>query len=265
MTGSGEGNATEDGLLGGRVRLRQPVGGYRAAIDPVLLAAAVTAAPGERVLDLGCGVGAAALCLLARQPSLHVTGLELQPVLADLARDNAGRNGCADRFTVVTGSALAPPPEIAPAGFAQVISNPPFVAAGRGTRPPDGSKALAHIEDGFDLADWIRAAARALAPKGRLWLIHRADRLESLLAAFAGRGLGEVRVLPLWPKPGRPASRILVSARKGARTPLALLPGLMLHREDGAYTAEAEAVLREAAGISWGEASVRGILRRGAK
>ncbi|MFD2233413.1 tRNA1(Val) (adenine(37)-N6)-methyltransferase [Phaeospirillum tilakii] len=249
MNRAGEGVATEDRLLGGRVRLRQPADGYRAAIDPVLLAAAVTATPGERVLDLGCGVGAAALCLLARRPDLRVTGLELQPELAELARINAAANDHADRFEVVTGSALAPPAAIAPGGFAQVITNPPFALAGAGTVPPDRSKALAHVEAGFDLAGWIRAAARALAPKGRLWVIHRADRLDALLAAFAGRGLGEVRVLPLWPKAGRPAGRVIVSARKGSRAPFALLPGLVLHRDDGGYSPAAEAVLRDAAAL----------------
>jgi len=245
MTGAGARAATEDCLLGGRVRLCQPAAGYRAAIDPVLLAAAVDAAPGERVLDLGCGVGAAALCLLARQPLVHVTGLELQPELAALGRDNAGRNGRDGSFTVVTGSALAPPPTVPHGGFDQVMTNPPFAVAGQGTAPPNRSKALAHVESGLDLAGWIHAAARALAPKGRLWVIHRADRLDALLAAFAGRGLGEVRVLPLWPRSGRAAGRVIVSARKGSRAPLALLPGIVLHREEGGYTAAAEAVLRD--------------------
>lgn len=243
---------TEDGLIDGRVRLCQPAKGYRAAIDPVFLAAAVTAAPGESVLDLGCGVGAAGLCLLARLPLVRVTGLELQAGMAALARRNVLANGhAADQFRIVEGSALTPPPELAGGGFAHVMTNPPFQPPGRGTAPPIGSKALAHVESAGDLSAWVKAAARLLAPKGRLWVIHRADRLGELLGAFVGRGLGEVRVLPLWPKAGRPANRVIVSARKGSRTPFSLLPGLVLHRDEGGYSPAAEAVLREAAAISW--------------
>jgi len=252
MPGDDVGAVTEDCLIGGRVRLCQPAKGYRAAIDPVFLAAAVTVEAGETVLDLGCGVGAAGLCLLARQPLARVTGVELQAGMAALARRNGLANGHdADHFRIVEGSALTPPPEIAGGGFAHVMTNPPFQPPGRGTAPPEGSKALAHVESAGDLAAWVKAAARLLAPKGRLWVIHRADRLGELLASFSGRGLGEVRVLPLWPKSGRCAGRVIVSARKGSRTPFALLPGLVLHRGDGGYSPEAEAVLRDAAAIAW--------------
>ena len=230
---------TEDRLLGGRVRLLQPTEGYRAAIDPVLLAAAVRAGDGERVLDLGCGVGAAAFCLLARLPGVRLTGLELQPALAALARANAALNGVG--MEVVEGSLLAPP---ALEPFDWVMTNPPYLEAGRASVPPQASKGLANVEGDASLADWLKAAVRLLKPKGHLAVIHRADRLADLLAALRGRGVGEVRVLPLWPKPGRSAGRVIVTARKGVRTPLDLLPGLVLHRDDGAFTEAAEAVLR---------------------
>jgi tRNA1(Val) A37 N6-methylase TrmN6 len=240
---------SDDRLLGGRVRLRQPLHGYRAAIDPVLLAAAVPAVEGDSVLDLGCGVGAAALCLLARLTGVRVTGLEVQPELAALARENAASNGFADRFTVVEGSLLAPPPLVQD-GYDHVMTNPPFLAEGSGTRAPVLSKATANMEEGeVDLGAWIKAAAKLLRPKGRLALIHRADRLGEVLNALGRRGLGEVRVLPLWPRAGRPAGRVIVTARKGVRTPLELLPGLVLHGEGGAYTEAAEAVLRRAEGV----------------
>lgn len=238
---------TEDRLLDGRVALRQPADGYRAAIDPVLLAAAVAARPGDSVLDLGCGVGAAALCLLARRADLFLTGLEVQPVLAELARDNASANGWSDRFRVVEGSAAAPLPGFGP--FDHVMTNPPFLAEGRGTPPPGAIKAIANVEDELDLKGWITAAARLLKPKGRLAIIHRADRLGDVLAALGGRGFGETRILPLWPKPGRSAVRVIVLARKGSKAPLELRPGLVLHREDGAYSDEADAILRGAAGL----------------
>ncbi|CAA7627748.1 O-methyltransferase [Candidatus Terasakiella magnetica] len=240
---------TEDTILGGRVRLTQPAQGYRAAIDPVLLAAMVPGQAGERALDLGCGVGAAALCLAVRVPGLAVTGLEIQPALAALARRNAEANGCSSRFGVEEGSAAAPPPPVALGGFDHVLTNPPYLEKGRGTPPPGQSKATANMEGEVDLAAWIRAASGLLKPKGRLTMIQRADRLGHILAAMQARGLGGITVVPLWPKPGRPAARVIVTARKGARTPLVLLPGLVLHRADGAYTDEAEAVLRHGAAL----------------
>jgi tRNA1(Val) A37 N6-methylase TrmN6 len=240
-------SVTEDGLLGGRVRLLQPRDGYRAAVDPVLLAAAVPAMPGERVLDLGCGVGAAAFCLLARRPGIRVVGLEIQAELAGLAGRNAVLNGAAEGFRVVAGDAARPPEPLE--GFDHVMTNPPFLGEGAGTRPADGSRALAHVEGGLDLAGWLKAAVKALRPKGRLTLIHRADRLAEILAILEKRGVGEVTVLPLWPKAGRAAGRVIVMARKAVRTPLRLLPGLVLHAPDGAYTPEAEAVLRGGAGL----------------
>jgi tRNA1(Val) A37 N6-methylase TrmN6 len=231
---------TEDRLLGGRVRLLQPAEGYRAAVDPVLLAASVRAGEGEHVLDLGCGAGAAALCLLARLPGVRVTGLEVQPELAALARANATLNGAG--FEVAEGSLLAPPPLLGP--FDWVMTNPPYLEAGRSSAPPLASKSIANVEGEVSLTAWVKAAVKLLKPKGRLAVVHRADRLADLLAALQGRGVGELRILPLWPKAGRPAGRVVVTARKGVRSPLELLSGLVLHREDGAYTDEAEAVLR---------------------
>lgn len=237
----------EDRLLGGRVRLGQPAVGYRVAIDPLLLAAAVPAQPSESLLELGCGSGAASLCLLARVPACRVVGLELQPEMARLARANAALNGRAESFRVLDGDLLAPPAELE-AAFDQVFMNPPYQAAGA-TRPAQhAGRGLAHHEGAARLADWIAAGLGRLRHKGRLTLIHRADRLDDILAALAGRA-GGVAVLPLWPYAGRPAKRVIVQARKGSRAPLTLLPGLALHEAGRRYSAAAEAILNEAAAL----------------
>jgi tRNA1(Val) A37 N6-methylase TrmN6 len=236
---------TEDSLLAGRVRLFQPAQGYRAAIDPVLLAAACKAAEGNAVLDAGCGVGAALFCLAARVPGLALTGLDIQPELLGLAQ----RNGKANTVPVhlVAGSIAAPPAALAADSFDQVMTNPPFTAAGRGTAPLDPSKALAHVETA-DLAGWVQGCLRLLRAGGTLTLIHRTERLGQILALLDRRA-GNARILPLWPKAGQPAKRILVQARKGARGGLALLPGLVLHEADGSFTAEAQAILRDGAAL----------------
>lgn len=244
---------TEDRLLGGRLRLRQPAAGYRVAVDSVLLAAAVPARAGDRVADLGCGAGAVGLCLLARLPEVRVVGLELQAPLVALAGENVRINGLEDRFTAVQGDVLAPPASLAPASFDQVCCNPPYLAAGSATAPGDPLHSAAVSEGDARLSDWLEAAITLLRPKGKLTLIHRADRLDAILAGLSGKA-GAIVVFPVWPKAGtgtdaKDAKRLLVQARKGVRTPTRLAPGLVLHREDGHFTAEADAVLRDGAAL----------------
>ncbi|CAA7620548.1 tRNA1(Val) (adenine(37)-N6)-methyltransferase [Magnetospirillum sp. UT-4] len=237
---------TTDHFLGGRLVIAQPVRGYRAGSDPLFLAAAVTAQAGETALDLGCGVGTAALALLARAAGVRATGLELQPELAALARRNAEANGLADRFRVVEGCLGTPPPELKGAAFHHVLTNPPWYEPGSVQDPEADSKRIGHVEGEVDLAAWLAAALRRVRPRGHLWVVHRADRLGDILAALAPLRVGGVRVFPLWPKAGQPATRVVVAARKDVRTPLEVLPGLVLHHADGSYTAGAESVLRGA-------------------
>lgn len=242
---------TEDALLGGRVRLRQPAAGYRAATDPVLLAAACPARPGERALDLGCGAGAAALCLAARVPGLELHGLELQPAYAALARVNAALNGVA--LTVHEGDVAAPPPALKGLSFDHAIMNPPWFDEAA-PASPDAGRDAARRAGAAGVALWIDAALRRLRQGGRLTLIHRAARLGEILAALAGRA-GDVAILPLVAREGRDAGRVIVTARKDIRAPLRLCAPLALHAGAGHdgdgddFTARAASVLRGAAAL----------------
>lgn len=235
---------SHDAFLCGKLHLWQPKKGYRAATDPVLLAAACPALPGQRVLDLGCGAGAAALCLAARVPGLVLAGLELQPAYATLARRNAADNGMV--MQVETGD-LAHMPQALRVDFDHVIANPPYYPAG-GTPSPVAARATA-LQVDTPLGDWVQAAARRLAPGGWLTLICGADGLPQVLAAM-GSKLGSAAVLPLQPREGRPALRILLRARKGGKGAFRLLAPLTLHAgpaHDGdreSYTPRAMAVLR---------------------
>lgn len=240
---------SEDALLGGRVRLKQPLAGYRAAIDPVFLAAAVPASDTDTVLDIGSGAGAASLCLAARVPGCRIVGIDTQLELVRLFGDNVTLNGLADRITAMRGDLLRPPPRLSPGAFDHVIANPPFLEAGAATPPQEPGKAVAHVEGEADLGAWVRFALTMVRGKGSLTFIHRADRLEGLLAPLAGKA-GEIVVFPLWPGEGKSARRVLVRARKGVATPTRLSSGLVLHRPDGRYTAAADAVLRDAAPLA---------------
>jgi tRNA1(Val) A37 N6-methylase TrmN6 len=239
---------TEDRLLGGRIRLRQPVDGYRAAIDPVFLAAAVAVEPQQLVLDVGCGPGAAMLCLAARVPHCRVVGLEMQRDLVRLAGDNAILNAMETRVSVMIGDLLHPPPRLSPGAFDHVMANPPFNERGRVIPSVIPGKADATIEGDADLAAWVRFSLAMVRSKGTVTFIHRADRIDALLGQIAGRA-GEVVVFPLWAGEGRAASRVLVRARKQIAAPARLAPGLVLHEPDGRFTDAAEAVLREGRGL----------------
>ena len=245
----GEISVSEDSLLGGAIRLRQPRAGYRAAIDPVFLAAAVPAEAGETVLDAGCGAGAACLCLAKRVPDCRITGIEAQRELVRLANENAALNGFADRMVIMAGDILRPPPRLDPGSFNHVMANPPYLAGEAGTPPPDAAKAAATLEGEADLAAWLRFALSAVRPKGTVTFIHRADRMEQLLAQLSQRA-GEIVVFPLWPGENKPAKRIIVRARKGVATPTRLTPGLVLHEADGRYTTAADAILRHGAALA---------------
>ena len=234
---------SEDTFLDGTVTLRQPEEGYRAAIDPVFLAAAVDARAGDRVLEAGTGHGAAAICLARRVPGCSVTGIEIRPDLVRLANDNARLNDLAANVQVMVGDLVRPLPRIAAGGFDHVMANPPFLEAGQADVSPDAGRAAANVEGDAGLADWIDFLLRMARTKGTITLIHRADRLDDILALLRGKA-GETVVFPLWPKQATAAKRILVRARKGIRTPLTVSPGLVLHQEDGTYTEQADAILR---------------------
>lgn len=242
---------TVDTLLGGRVAISQPAEGYRVAVDAVLLAAAVAGTTGEHVLDLGCGVGSASLCLAWRRPDLVVTGLDREPVFLAAARGNAVRNGMEARARFIAGDVLDPPDAIRKVRFDQVMLNPPYLKAGSATVSAHPLKAAATAESDAVLADWIACARAALRPGGVLTLIHRADRLADVLAAL-GHGFGAIVILPIHPKRDRAAKRIVLRAELNSGEPLALLPGFVLHEEGGAFTAPAEAILRDGAALDLG-------------
>jgi tRNA1(Val) A37 N6-methylase TrmN6 len=244
---------SDDRLLGGRVALLQPRAGFRAAIDPLFLAAAVPAVAGERVLELGTGSGAAALCLARRVAGVEVVGIDIDAGLIAIAQQNARRNGLADRVCFVAADLALPP--FGPQGarsFQHVMLNPPFVRDATGRPPPDAGRRRATIEQTIDLDAWIDAAARLVAARGWVTLVHRADRLADILSAMRGR-LGALAIFPLWPggRRSQAAKRVLVQGRLGSSAPLRLCPGLNLHRPDGRFTDAAEAILRHAEPLRW--------------
>ncbi|MEQ1697632.1 MAG: methyltransferase [Hyphomicrobiaceae bacterium] len=248
-------DVTEDAFLGGRVMVRQPKSGYRAGLDAVFLAASVQceSTPECRILDVGAGVGTVGLCVAARCRHADVTLLERDPQLAALAAVNVALNNCEGRVRVVNagvGSAAGVLAllDVHADGFDAVLANPPYHAEGRGTAAPDPLKAMSHAMPDANLDDWVRFMARMVKSGGTATMVHKADALALVLAAF-GKRFGDVRVLPLHPRAGEPASRVIVQGIKGSRAPMALLQGRVLHGEGNGFTAGAQMILREGAGM----------------
>ena len=230
-----------DTFLDGRVTVTQPDSGFRSGLDAVMLAAAVPALAGQRLLELGSGAGTAALCLEARVPGIDVTGVELDAALAELAAQNAAANGSKARF--VAADIFALPPELK-RDFDHVFCNPPFHGAGQVS--PDPARATA-LMDGGRLADWLTVGLQRTVSGGFFTAILRADRLNQALAALPEQG---VCAFPLLPHAGEAPKRVIVQARKGSHAPFALLPGLVLHQPDGSWTSETDTVLRRGGALA---------------
>jgi tRNA1(Val) A37 N6-methylase TrmN6 len=240
---------TEDALLGGRIRVRQPARGYRVNVDTLLLAAAIEARDGARLLEAGCGVGAALLAVAARNENITLLGVERDQNIAAIARENVAINAMSPRVEIATGDVLDK--SAAWGVFDGVFCNPPYDEEGEG-RAPAEARRHAHIAE-LPIEAWITALADRLTGGAALTLIHRAAKLPEILAALEGR-LGGTEIIPIRPRAEAPAKRVLVRARKGSRAPLKLLRGLDLHDASGAkYALETDTILRGEAALSWGD------------
>jgi len=231
-----------DHFLGGRLRIRQPARGHRSGSDAVLLAAAVPARAGERVVDLGTGVGVALLCLLARVEGTTGLGIDIDEAALGRARENAAENGFGARVSFVAADLRHRIGGARPGSFDHALANPPYFTEEAGPAAPEPDRAAARTQETGALAHWIKRAADLLRHGGHLTLIQRVERLEETLSACAGR-FGGIEIHPLWSTEESPAKRFILRARKGSRAPLALMPGIVLQR-DGVYTPAAEAALR---------------------
>ncbi|MCV9939664.1 methyltransferase [Boseaceae bacterium BT-24-1] len=243
----GLGEIAEDRLLGGRLRLLQPVKGHRAGSDAVLLAAAVPELGEGPLADFGAGVGTVGLAVALQQPGLSVVLVERDPELAALAARNAELNGLAGRVHTMVGvigerNADLARDGLTAASMAWVAMNPPFFESGEVRESPIANRRAAHVA-GQSLEDWLKEARRVLKPGGGVSLIHRAEALGTILTGL-GTGFGAIEIRPIHGQAERPAIRVIVSARLGSKKPAALLPALVLNGVDGRFTAFSEALHR---------------------
>lgn len=232
---------THDHLLAKQVQITQLKNGYRVGSDAVLAAASLTAARG-RVLDLGAGVGGIGLCIAKRLSGVKITAVEIDPMTVALARYNVAANGVCHQMRVVHADITAMPAIMADS-FDHVISNPPYHHM-CGTRPRHAARAIARMGVDTDLQDWVKAAVWAAKPRGRISFICRADRAAELIGLFDRAGAGETLLFPLWSRPMSPANRVIIQVRKAVHGPGAILPGLIVHNNDGGFTEAAEHIMK---------------------
>jgi tRNA1(Val) A37 N6-methylase TrmN6 len=238
---------TLDGILGQRLTLEQPRDGFRIAIDTIMLAASVAAQAGQTILDLGCGVGGAMLCLAARAPDTHVTGIDIQKELIDLCQRNIERNGLADRAVCQNADIMHFDGHTR---FDHVMMNPPYHDKKQHDVSANPVKRTANTGNKDDLGVWIETADKALRPEGMLTLIHRADRMDEIVAEVK-KYFGTVSILPLLPKEGTPAKRVLLRATKVTKTLIQHCCPIILHGTDGHFTEQAENTLRHAYAVEF--------------
>lgn len=236
---------THDYLLDKRVKIFQPVDGYRASTDAVILSSIIgSLKKNDNILDVGSGTGAIALCLAERfkEQKPEIIGLELQHQLAKLSNLSAEINGFADFLQFIYTDINHKISSLSPCSFAHVISNPPYTD--HDMPSPKLGKALAHNGQDFSLTTWIKFCIKMLQPQGYFYMINRAEAITEILAALHGK-MGEINIIPLYSKKNQNAKRIIITARKDSKAPTTIHPGLVIHEENGEYTPIAHHILRE--------------------
>ncbi|MBP5353001.1 MAG: methyltransferase domain-containing protein [Alphaproteobacteria bacterium] len=242
---------TEDYLIDKKIKIFQPVDGYRAAIDAVLLSAMVTLPKNDgKILDVGSGTGAVSLCLAHRcqHQDMTVIGLELQPDLVELSNNSATQNNFDFLHFYHTDISKKPDPAICPpCSFDVVVSNPPY--SDHDMPSPNPSKSAAHNHSSLNLTAWLKFCIKATKPSGYIHLINRTEALTEICTAVAGI-CGGLKILPIYSKTGQNSKRIIVSMQKDSKAPLQILPPLTIHKPDGSYTEQAQEILRNGKSIA---------------
>ena len=241
---------TVDRFLGGRIEIVQPERGHRAGLDAALLQALIPDDASGRLVDIGTGTGVVALCIACRATNLQVTGIDIDPELIRMAEQSLKRpinGGFSDRVTFVVADALLLRPRREAAGLADnmadwVTMNPPYERSGHVRQSPHMKRRQAHVGDSATLTGWLRTASGLLKSGGKLAIVHRADRLDTLLAELNGR-FGEITIRPVHARNDEAASRVLVTGIRGSRSPLKVLPGIVLHNDAGNWAPFVEDIL----------------------
>ena len=212
---------------------------FQPGTDSFLLGAFPRLKRGERICDLGAGTGLLGMLLLAREPSLHITNVEIQPKACDLARRTAALNGLDASVSCVEGDLRDD--TLLPAGsFDLVICNPPYFAQGSGTQAQNDARRTARSEVSCTLEDICRAASRLLRWGGRLAVVFRTERMAELMELARRHGLEPKRLRFIQNTANSLPSLFLMECKRGGKTGLAVEAPLLMINADGTPTADVD-------------------------
>lgn len=236
---------TNDYLLNKKIKIFQPINGYRASTDAVFLSSLIAKVKkAESILDVGSGTGAISLCLAERfkEQNIQITGIELQPELAELSNLSAQANGFDNFLKYINADIRKKIKDLEPCSFNHVITNPPYTE--HDMPSPNPSKALAHNHHEFSLEEWIKFCIKMLKPQGWFYMINRAEAIDEILSVIHGK-LGNISIIPLYSKLGQDAKRVVITARKDSKAPTVIKQGMIIHTNNGEYTQTAHKILRD--------------------
>ncbi len=235
---------TQDYLLDKQIKIFQPVDGYRASTDAIILSAAIDKVKkGDSILDVGSGTGAISLCLAHRfqKQEVEIKGFELQEMLCSLSNLSAKENGFEPFLSYINCDIKNKPKEIDFCSFSHVISNPPY--SENDMPSPNISKATAHNHSNFSLKSWINFCIKMLKPKGFFYMINRAEAVDEILSVVREK-MGNIKIIPIYSKENQDAKRVIIIAQKDSHAPTILKKGIIVHQKDGTYSSSANAILR---------------------
>lgn len=239
---------SHDSIYQGKWLLEQPLKGYRFGTDAMVLAASVQAKPAEKVLELGCGVGAVLLAVHSRLPDVFLTGVERENDYVELAKRNILHNNVSRRVSVFKGDIQNSMTMHSLGYFDHVIANPPYFETGKHSAPAVAIRRAARQHDPDALGQWLQAANRVLKPKGTVTLIHPSEKLDDLMTGLK-KFCGGIRIFPLWPQTGKPCKRLVIQGVKGSKAPSTLCAGMVMHEQDGLSTPKALDVINHGQSI----------------
>ena len=207
-------------------------------MDAVLLSGFAKVAPGAKVLDMGTGTGIIPILLEAKTKAAHLTGLEIQPDSADMARRSVKLNHLEEKIDIVTGDIKEAVSLFGAASFDVVTCNPPYMTEHHGLTNEYTPKAIARHELLCNLEDVIGQAAKLLRPGGSFFMVHRPFRLVDIMVLMREYRLEPKRMKLVYPFVDKEPNMVLIEACRGGRPRMTVEKPLIVYREPGKYTDE---------------------------
>jgi tRNA1Val (adenine37-N6)-methyltransferase len=240
-------NETFDTLFGGKIRIVQEKDGYRFSLDAILLAGFVRLKRGERVMDLGTGIGIIPLILGKRGEGVEeIVGVEIQEKLAELAKTNVRNNDLEGLIHIYQGDMRGVATVFSPSSFDVVVTNPPYYRVRGGRINPSSRKAIARHEIMCTIDDVLQSASYLLKEGGRICIIFPAQRSVKLVDGLRSAMLEPKTLRWVYSRENEGAKFILTEAYKGGGEGVKVLPPFFVYAHDGNYTPEMERLYSDA-------------------